>query len=34
MHGRWVFFPDLGVALLDKEQDLGDSPADQAVPFP
>lgn len=29
-----VFFSDLGVALLDKEQDLGDSPAKQAVPFP
>lgn len=28
------FFQDLGVALLNKEQDLGDSPAEQAVLFP
>lgn len=26
--------PDLGVALLDKDQCLGDSPAEQAVPLP
>lgn len=27
-------FPHLGVALFDKDQYLGDSPAEQAVPFP
>lgn len=28
------FFPDLGAAVLDKDQYLGDSPAEQAIPFP